>query len=150
MCRRNTAKSFHYFFVPLPKHVVFMLPGKKLFSQFLASETSRSWDIFVRSVDSFCPCLYADRATKLWKGHNVKNVSFPHMSTEHYGALNTLPEQTVFGELRRRTWVFKPDGIHGPAYLSHTPQKPPLFLLPLFICSTVVPGLLNGDLTFPL
>lgn len=71
----------------------------------------------------------------LRKGHHVKNVSFPHVSTEHYGALNTLPEQTLFGELRgghitsnwQRAWVFKLDGIHGPSFLSHTPKKPPTF-----------------------
>ncbi len=79
--------------------------------------------------------MTADGATKLRKGHHVKNVSFPHVSTEHWGALNTLPEQTLFGELRgghissnwQRTWVFKLDGIHGPSFFSHTPKKPPTF-----------------------
>lgn len=44
--------------------------------------------------------MTADGATKLREGHHVKNVPFPHVS-EHYEALNTLPEQTLFGELRR-------------------------------------------------
>lgn len=85
--------------------------------------------------------MTANEATKLRKGHRVKNVSFPHVSTEHYGALNTLPEQMLFGGQRgghitsnlQRAEVFNPDGIRGPAYLSHTPQKPHFFLLPLFI-----------------
>lgn len=72
----------------------------------------------------------ADGATKLRKGHHVKNVSFPLVSTQHYGALNTLPDPTLYGELRRghitSNWqlaqLFKPDGIHGPTYLSHAPQ----------------------------
>lgn len=76
-----------------------------------------------------------------WEKVTMSRMSFPHMSTEHYGALNTLPEQTLFGELRRghitsnwqRFWVFKPDGVRGPAYLTHTLTEAALFLFPLFI-----------------
>lgn len=89
--------------------------------------------------------MTADGATKLRKGHRVKNVSFPLVSTQHYGALNTLPDQSLHRELRRghitSNWqlaqVFKPDGIHGPAYVSHRPQWSPTFCFHcLFFCSS--------------
>lgn len=96
--------------------------------------------------------MAADGAVKLRKGHRVKNVSFPHVSKRPCGALNTLPEQSRrSGKLRRGhitsnwqiAWVLQPDAIHGPAFYSH-------LLFPLFIFSTVEPGLLSGDLTFTL
>lgn len=105
-----------------------------------------------KRLTSICqPCwkflsAAADGATKLRKGHRVKNVSFPHVSTESNGALNTLPEPALSGEQGRghitsnlqRARSLNPDVRRGPAYSSHAPQKPPTFYFHclFFYCCT--------------
>ena len=98
--------------------------------------------------------MTADGATKLRKGHHVKNVSFPHMS-EHYGALNTLPGQTLFGELRRGHIISNLQRVGSLKLMRYADLHTwgmrhislPLCISTVYF-STVEPGLLNGDLTF--
>lgn len=85
---------------------------------------------------------------------SCQNVSFPHMS-EHYGALNTLPEQTLFRELRRGHIIsnlLRVGSLKLMGYADLHTWVMRHISLPLCIStvyfSTVEPGLLNGDLTF--
>lgn len=99
--------------------------------------------------------MTASGATKLRKGHQVRNVPFLRVSTERCGALNTLTEQTAFRGQRgghitsslQAAWVSKPAGIHRPACLSRAPGKPPaLSVLCLFFYSCTRPPQQRPDL----
>ena len=96
-------------------------------------------------------------ATQLRKGYHVKNVPFPHMSSEHSGSLNTARAHTLLGAEKRPYQVQFPREFGSLNLKGYTERHTwvmhnrslPLSITTVYF-SSLLPGVLDGDLTFTL